>query len=112
MNQNFTMTQIIKLISKYSIILSFSILTGKLWLYISIIIVPIKNAEGISLWHSLPTYFNYFFNALISILLLIDIFRNKLKYYLIPLVGLFYPVMGITGLLILIIYNDKNKASA
>lgn len=110
MQQNIAMTQIVKLISKYSIILSLSILTGKIWFHFSTFIIPIEKADDISFWYSLPTYFGYFFNLLTSILLLVDIIR--LKYYLIPLVGLFYPIIGITGLLIIIIYRDNNKASA
>lgn len=106
------MTQIVRLISKYSIILSLSILTGKLWFYFSNHIIPIDSPKDISFLHKLPAYFSYFFNLLTSILLLVDMIRLKLKNYIIPLVGLFYPIIGITGLLIIIIYRDNDKASA
>ncbi len=106
------MTQIVKLISKYSIILSLSILTGKIWVQLTTFIIGIENVQDLSFWNSFPKYFGYLFNLLISILLLVDIIMLRLKYYIIPLVGLFYPIIGITGLLIIIIYRDNNKASA
>jgi hypothetical protein len=74
--------------------------------------MPINDIEDINFWHKLPSYSGYFFKVLVSILLFIDVKKFGLKYYLIPIVGLFYPLLGVCALLILIIYNENKKANA
>jgi hypothetical protein len=106
------MNQLIRLITKYSIILAFSSLIGITWFYLKSIVMPIENIEDIDFWQNLPSYSGYFFKLLISILLFIDVNKFGLKFYLIPIVGLFYPLLGVCALLIMVIYYENKKASA
>ena len=101
------MKLIIRLITKYSILLALSALLTETWFYLEAILYPIESLEDLNFWDNLPYYSVYFFKVLISILLFIDVRKYGLKFYLIPLVGLFYPLLGVCALLIMIIYKEN-----
>ncbi len=103
------MTQLIRLISKYSILLVLSTLISKIVFYYSSFYLHDISFDEKSIWFNISKYIIYFFQLVIAIFLLIDLKRLKMKHYFIALVGLFYPIMGITALLLIILYNDRNN---
>lgn len=106
------MKQLVKLITKYSILLALSSFFGVTWFYLKSIVMPIENIEDIGFWHNLPSYSGYFFKILISFLLFLDVKKFNLNFYVIPIVGLFYPLLGVCTLLIMIIYTENKTSSA
>ena len=100
------MKTIINLISKYSIVLILSYLFGQVWFYFKGIILPIDNVDDIDFIQKIPIYSGYFFRIIVAILLLVDLKKYKINYKVIPLIGLFYPLLGILGLLVLYIYRE------
>lgn len=109
------MQNIHKLIAKYGIILALSSLLGYSWFYLQVYFIQHTNPANYDLWQLLPTYSGYLFNVLICILLLIDIRKSQLNYYLIAFTGLFYPLVGISAFLILYIFkttNDLNNSKS
>ena len=104
------MKSILSLISKYAIILALGSLFGNTWFYLKHIIFPIDSIEDINFWHELPTYSNYLIKIIVTVLLVIDVKKYKVNYYLIPIVGFFYPLVGICAFLILLIYTEIEKS--
>ncbi len=104
------MKSFLSLISKYAIILALGSLFGNAWFYLKSIIFPIHSIEDFNFWHELPSYSNYLIKIIVTVLLIIDVKKYKLNYYLIPIVGFFYPLVGICAFLILLIYREIEKS--
>lgn len=102
------MEPIHKLVTKYGLILAFSALLGHFWFYLGSLLFPINATNFNDYWREIPNYVIYSIQILVCILLIIDIRKYKIKSGLIPVIGLFYPLVGICAFLILYIYNTKN----
>jgi len=103
------MKDIINHINKYGIVLILSSLFGHLWFYLQSLLFSHRIIDQNTLWYAIPTYTGYFFQVLVSVLLFIDIRKYNMKYYLIPIMGLFYPLLGVSAFLILHIYKTANE---
>jgi hypothetical protein len=99
------MRTLLSLITKYAVILIINYLFGKTWFYLKSIILPVDSIDDINFWHNLPDYSSYAVKIIVAILLLIDVKKFRLNIYLIPLIGLFYPLLGICSFLIILIYS-------
>lgn len=93
-----------KLVSKYAILLTLSYLLNT-WFIFWLIVQP-KSLAELNVWESINSYSGYFFQIITAILLFIDTKRYELKFYLIPIAGLFYPLLGISVFLIVFIYKE------
>jgi len=103
------MEPIHKLVTKYGLILAFSSLIGQFWFYLGSLLFPVNAINFNDTWRSIPNYTCYAIQVLICILLVIDIRKYKIKLWLIPLIGLFYPLVGVCIFLILFIYSTTNS---
>lgn len=64
-------------------------------------------------YRSLPmlvtTNFSLIFQLMVGVLLLIDIRKHNIKFYLIPLCGFIFPLLGITMFLIVVINKESRN---
>ena len=97
------------IIVKYSVILIISYLFSSTWFYLKNLFLPIETVEDINFWHDIPQYSSYTVRVIVAVLLLIDTKKYQLNYLLIPLIGLFYPLLGICVFLILLAYSELEK---
>lgn len=102
------MEPIHKLVTKYGLILAFSAMSGHFWFYLGSLLFPINAINFNDIWRTIPNYVIYAIQVLVCILLIIDIRKYKIKLWLIPVIGLFYPLVGICAFLILYIYKTTN----
>jgi len=102
------MAQIHKFITKYGLILILSYLISHVWFYLVSMLFPVSLMDHY-LWMALPNYIHYFLQVVICVLLLIDVRKYGIKFYLVPLIGLFYPLLGVVSFLILYIYKSSNE---
>ena len=103
------MEPIHKLITKYGLILAFSALIGHFWVYLQMLLFPPNQYNYYEIWRAIPNYVVYFVQVLVCILLIIDIRKYRIQFWLVPVMGLFYPLVGICAFLILYIYQKGNS---
>jgi hypothetical protein len=101
------MEQIHKLITKYGLILAFSAMFGHLWFYTSGLLFPMNRYNYHAFWRDIPNYIVSLTQLLICVLLFIDSRKYQIKFWLIPIIGLFYPLVGVSAFLILYIYKRE-----
>ena len=100
------MTPIFRLINKYAILIAFSIILTTTWFYIKGIIFASSSIEDInSIWNYLHTIVSYVFKLIVAILLWVDTKKFGINYFLIPIAGFIYPLMGVSVFLILYVYK-------
>ncbi len=105
------MTQLLKVLNKYIILLIISSLFGMPWLYIRHLLFDLNNQETYNLIDSIPGYINYLIRLVIIILLIIDFRKENLNYIVVTCIAtLFYPLLGVVILSLLLL--EKEIASA
>ena len=102
-------TTLKKLITKYGIIILLNSIFGYLWFRIShLFFNPVMtDITKQNLFYSLPSYLSYFIQLIVCILLILDIRKYAIRFWLIPVIGLFYPVFGVAVFLILYITQQR-----
>jgi hypothetical protein len=107
------MTNLLKVLNKYIILLIISSLFGMPWFYVRHLIFDFNDHETFNLIDSIPGYINYLIRLIIIILLIIDFRKENLKYIVLTCIAtLFYPLLGIVILSLLLLEKKKEKASA
>lgn len=105
------MTEFIKIINKYVILLIVSSLFGLPWFYVRYLLF--KNYEPESFIDSIPTIVDYLIRLIVIVLLIIDFKKYNLKDIVLTCIAaLFFPLLGIVIFSVLWIENEKNKANA
>ena len=104
-------TALKSLIIKYSVIILLNSIIGYFWFRINhLLINPIpSDISKVTLMFSIPTYISYFLQLIVCILLMLDIRKYTIRFWLIPAIGLFYPVFGVAVFLILYILQEKEN---
>ncbi len=106
------MSDILKILNKYIILLIVSSLFGMPWFYVQNLLFDISNHETYALVSSIPNYVNYLIRLIIIGLLIFDFRKEGLKYIVLTCIAtLFYPMLGLVILSLLLIEKGK-KASA
>ena len=106
------MTDLLKVLNKYIILLIISSLFGMPWFYVQNLLFDINNHEVYALTSSIPNYVNYLIRLIIIILLIIDFKKENLKFIVLTCIAtLFYPLLGVVILSLLLLEKGKEKAS-
>jgi len=107
------MSEFIKTLNKYVILLIVSSLWGMPWLYIRWFLFQKYeniNIEVIKVINAIPNYFDWFFRILIIVLLIIDFKKYNLKNVILSCVAaLFSPFLGIFVFVILLLLDVKKQ---
>ncbi|WP_319502080.1 hypothetical protein [uncultured Draconibacterium sp.] len=107
------MTDLLKVLNKYIILLIISSLFGMPWFYVQNLLFDISNHETYALASSIPNYVTYLIRLIIIILLIIDFRKENLKNIVLTCIAtLFFPMLGVVILSLLILEKGKEKASA
>jgi len=105
------MTEFVKTINKYVILLIVSSLFGVPWLYFRLLIFEDFRSDSIVSY--IPTILDYSIRLVTIVLLIIDFKRYNLKNVVLSCIGaLFFPLLGIVVFVIILLGQEKNKASA
>ncbi|MEI7596508.1 MAG: hypothetical protein WCK02_12225 [Bacteroidota bacterium] len=105
------MTEFVKTINKYVILLIVSSLFGVPWLYLRLLIFKDINPDAIESY--IPTIVDYFIRLVTVVLLIIDFKKHNLKNVVVTCVGaLFFPLLGIVILAIMLLEKAGKKANA
>ncbi len=100
------MTELLKKLNKYIILLIISALFGMPWIYLKYYLFDYNGPDSII--ESIPTIINYLIKLIVIVLLIIDFRKEKLKNIIITCIAaLFYPLLGIVIYAILLIDNEK-----
>ncbi len=104
------MTEFIKTINKYAIILIISSLFGMPWSYICFRFFQPANPE--SLLFTIPHYADYLIKLIVIALLIFDLKKYDLKNTVITCIAaLFFPLLGVVIFSILLLEKERNKAN-
>ena len=104
------MTDFIKNINKYVILLIISSLFGMPWLYLRYFIFEYGGPDSII--ESIPTIVDYLIKLTVIVLLIIDFKKDNLKNIVLTIIAAFlFPLLGIVIYVILLIDKER-KASA
>ena len=95
------METIKKLITKYGLIILVQCAFAESWFHIVHYFVPFQNYANQNYLITIPNYTYYVVQLVVCILLIIDTRKYNIKYKITPLIGLFYPVLGVAVFLIL-----------
>ena len=100
-----------KLILKYSVPILINSITGYFWFRFSHLLYNPIPTDIIKreMMYSIPNYISYCLQLIVCILLILDIRKYSIRFWLIPVIGLFYPVFGVAVFLILYILQEKEK---
>jgi hypothetical protein len=104
-------TTIKNLIIKYGVLILFNSIIGYFWFHcIHLLYTPIPiELSKQELMYSIPSFISYFIQLIVCILLILDIRKYSIRFWLIPVIGLFYPVFGVAVFLILYILQKKEN---
>ena len=104
-------TTIKNLIIKYCVLIVLNSIVGYFWIRcIHLVYHPIPNElSKQELMYSIPSFISYFIQLIVCILLILDIRKYSIRFWLIPVIGLFYPVFGVAVFLILYILQEKEN---
>ena len=107
------MTDLMRMLNKYIILLIVSYLFGMPWFYVRRLLFDFNNYETYTLLNSIPHYVNYLIRLIIIVLLIIDFRSEKLNYIVLTCIAtLFYPLLGIVIFSILLLEKWTKKANA
>jgi hypothetical protein len=101
------MKKFLKLVGKYAIILVITNVLLNSVFFLNLTVFPFNTHADANLWGFFSSYIGYVVNVIIAVLLFVDTKKYQLNFTLIPLVGLFYPLLGISVFLILLIYKEN-----
>ncbi len=105
------MTDLLKVLNKYIILLIVSFLFGMPWFYVRHLLFDLNNHETFTLIDSIPSYVNYLIRLIIIIFLIIDFRKENLKYIVLTCIAtLFYPLLGVVILSLLLLEKRKENA--
>ncbi|MGE0088536.1 MAG: hypothetical protein AB7S50_03570 [Bacteroidales bacterium] len=105
------MKDFIKKINKYIILLIVSSLFGMPWFYFRHLIFKYNGPDSVI--ESIPLFIDYAIRLAVICLLIIDFKKEHIKNVgLTCIAALFYPLLGIVIFSILLIENNRQKASA
>jgi len=107
------MTDLLKKINKYIILMIISSLFGMPWIYVRHLIFDFNNPETFTLVDLIPKYIDYLIRFVVIILLIIDFKKENFKYIVITCIAaFFYPLLGIIIFSLLYLEKVNEKASA
>jgi hypothetical protein len=104
------MTELLKKLNKYIILLIISSLFGMPWIYLKYSLFEYNGPDSII--ESIPTIIDYLIKLTVIVLLIIDFKKEQLKNIVLTCIAAFlYPLLGIVIFAIMIIDKER-KASA
>jgi|ERR1035437_6926546 hypothetical protein len=104
------MKTIKKLITKYGLIILVQCAFSESWFHIVHYFVTAQTYSTHEYLITIPNYTYYVVQLVVCILLIIDSRKYNIKYKITPLIGLFYPVLGVAVFLILYVVQLNNLA--
>lgn len=104
------MKDFIKKLNKYVILMIVSSLFGMPWFYLRHLILQYNGPDSII--ESIPTLVDYAIRLTVTVLLIIDFKKEGLKNVVLTCIAaLFFPLLGIVIFAILLIENNRQKAT-
>ncbi|MFO7869726.1 MAG: hypothetical protein R6U95_10560 [Bacteroidales bacterium] len=104
------MKDFVKKLNKYVILMIVSSLFGMPWFYLRHLIFEYNGPDSII--ESIPTLIDYAVRLTVTVLLIIDFKKEGLKNVVLTCVAaLFFPLLGIVIFAILLLENNRQKAS-
>ena len=111
------MSELLRILNKYIVLLIIWSIVGMTWFYIQPFIMrkALESTTDLALSFSnvnaLPTYIDYLIRVIIAICIVIDFKKHKLNFVLLTCVAsLFYPLLGMVILALLFIEKRKENA--
>jgi len=99
-----------KLITKYCLIILVSSALAQSWFYIVRYFIATNDITSHAYLYAIPNYVHYLVQITVCMLLILDIRKYDIKYKFTPLLGLFYPLLGVAVFLILYVIQQNTIA--